>query len=327
MHPELLLPVAISLLVTTGILLPLIPYLKKLGADQTIREDGPVWHNQKGKTPTMGGVAFLGGISAAVLVLLPSLPAAVRNEALIALLCALSFGFIGFVDDYIKVVRRRNLGLTPRQKLLLQVLAATAFLASRYAGGDTAHTLLIPLLRVSLPLGVFYYPAAAFIIVGTVNSVNLTDGLDGLATLVTLPVSLLFMAIAYRYQNAALWLVSAALLGGLLGYLPFNLPKAKVFMGDTGAFFLGGCVAALAFMCSMPVLLALCGIVYVLETCSDLLQILYFRHTGGKRLFKMAPLHHHYEMKGLSEKQVDVLFTLISAAGCLLAYLAYTDFF
>ena len=318
---------ALSFLITIGVLAMLIPYLRKLGAEQTIREDGPVWHNEKGKTPTMGGVGFVLAISVTVLTLTPTMAARGDIQPIVALLCGLSFGFIGFLDDYVAVTKRRNLGLTPKQKVLFQLLAAAAFLAARRMGGDTSTALGIPIFDLSINLGLLYYPASAFIIIGTVNGVNLTDGLDGLCASVTVPVAILFMALANRYANRGLWLVAAALLGGLLGYLPYNLPKAKVFMGDTGAFFLGGLVAAMAFMVNLPVILALCGIVYVLETLSDILQVAYFKRTGGKRLFLMAPLHHHFEMKKYTEKQIDLLFTAISTAGCILAYWATCQFY
>ncbi len=315
-----LAPFVFSALLCMGISPVLIPYLHRLKFDQTIRENGPTWHNAKGKTPTMGGLAFVAGTTAGILlggfVCLGRIP----TNAVLVLLCALSFGFVGFVDDYIKVIKKRNLGLTPAQKLVLQVLAA------RIAGWSST-ALAIPFWNVSIELSLFYYPVAAVIVIGTVNAVNLTDGLDGLASCVTLPVALLFAVLGRRTGAGDLFVASSALMGGVAGFLPSNLPKAKVFMGDTGAFFLGGAVAALAFLAGMPVLLALCGIVYVLEALSDILQVGYFRATGGKRLFKMAPLHHHFELCGLSEGRIDLLFTLVSAAGCLLAYLAYVRFF
>ena len=327
MELSALAPFVFSALLCMGISPVLIPYLHRLKFDQTIRENGPTWHNAKGKTPTMGGLAFVAGTTAGVLlgglVCLGRMP----TNAVLVLLCALSFGFVGFIDDYIKVVKKRNLGLTPAQKLVLQVLAAAAFLWAARIAGWTSTSLAIPFWTRSIELSLLYYPVAAVIVIGTVNAVNLTDGLDGLASCVTLPVALLFAAIGRRTGAGDLFVASSALLGGVAGFLPSNLPKAKVFMGDTGAFFLGGAVAALAFLAGMPVLLALCGIVYVLEALSDILQVGYFRATGGKRLFKMAPLHHHFELCGLSEGRIDLLFTLVSVAGCALAWLAYVRYF
>ncbi len=322
-----LMPFAFSALLCMGISPVLIPYLHRLKFDQTIREDGPTWHNAKGKTPTMGGIAFV--ISTTVGILLGGFVYLKRmpKSAVLVLLCALSFGFVGFVDDYIKVVKKRNLGLTARQKLLLQVLASIAFLWAVHIAGWGGAGLAIPFFNITFDLGLFYYPVAVIILIGTVNAVNLTDGLDGLASCVTIPVALLFAILGNRYANGDLFVAASALMGGVAGFLPSNLPKAKVFMGDTGAFFLGGAVAALAFLAGMPVLLLLCGIVYVLEAVSDILQVFYFKATGGKRLFKMAPLHHHFELCGYSEGRIDALFTMLSIGGCLLAYLAYTQFF
>ncbi|MBQ6058785.1 MAG: phospho-N-acetylmuramoyl-pentapeptide-transferase [Clostridia bacterium] len=321
------MPFVMSAFFCMGISPVLIPYLHRLKFDQTIREDGPTWHNAKGKTPTMGGIAFVASTTIGVLlggfVALRRVP----KGAVLVLLCALSFGFIGFIDDYIKVVKKRNLGLTARQKLLLQVLAAATFLWTMAMAGHGTTGLAIPFFNISLELGLLWYPVAIFILIGTVNAVNLTDGIDGLASCVTLPVALLFCLIGLRYRDFELFVGASALLGGVAGFLPSNLPKAKVFMGDTGAFFIGGAVAGLGFLAGMPVLLALCGVVYVLEALSDILQVSYFKATGGKRLFKMAPLHHHFEMCGYKEGQIDLLFTLVSIAGCLLAYLAYIRFY
>ncbi|MBQ2698078.1 MAG: phospho-N-acetylmuramoyl-pentapeptide-transferase [Clostridia bacterium] len=321
------MPLVFSLLLSAGMMPFLIPYLRKLKFGQTIREDGPTWHSAKSGTPTMGGVAF--ALSTTCGILLGGFAAYGRfpRHAVPVLLSALSFGFIGFVDDYIKVVKKRNLGLTARQKLLLQVLASLAFLMTMKNEGLLGSGLEIPFVNRTLPLGWLIWPVSVFILIGTVNAVNLTDGLDGLCTSVTLPVTLLFAVIGKLYGMEDLFCAATALMGGLLGFLPSNLPKAKVFMGDTGAFFIGGAVAGMAYLAGMPVLLALCGIVYVAEAMSDILQVGYFKMTGGKRLFKMAPLHHHLEMNGRTEAQIDLLFTTVSVLGCLLGFLAYRGFF
>ena len=232
MELSALAPFVFSALLCMGISPVLIPYLHRLKFDQTIRENGPTWHNAKGKTPTMGGLAFVAGTTAGILlggfVCLGRIP----TNAVLVLLCALSFGFVGFVDDYIKVIKKRNLGLTPAQKLVLQVLAAAAFLWAARIAGWSSTALAIPFWNVSIELSLFYYPVAAVIVIGTVNAVNLTDGLDGLASCVTLPVALLFAVLGRRTGAGDLFVASSALMGGVAGFLPSNLPKAKVFMGE-----------------------------------------------------------------------------------------------
>jgi len=315
----------LSLVVTFGSLTLLIPYLRAIGTEQTVREDGPVWHNAKGKKPTMGGIGFILGISTAILTT-PPLRERSSSEPYLILLCALSFAVIGFFDDYMKVIWRRNLGLTAKQKIVMQLIAAVAFICALAMGGYYNPELAIPFTGATLRLGFLFPPVAVFIILATVNGVNLTDGLDGLAASVTIPIAVLFMAIASRYRSETMWNASSALFGGLLGYLPYNLPKAKVIMGDVGAFFLGGLVVSMGFLVSMPMLIAVFGIVYVLEVLSDVIQLLWMRRTG-KRFFKMAPLHHHFEMLGYTELQIDLLFTAISTVGCAVAYFAYTSFY
>ena len=233
------------------------------------------------------------------------------------------FGTIGFIDDYEKVVHHRNLGLTAIQKFLLQLAAAVAFLTLMRSEGVLTPNLYVPFFNthvvMSWPLYVVF---AVFVIVGTVNAVNITDGIDGLASSVTVPVGLFFALIAARQpQLGQLGVYSGALVGGLLGFLIYNFHPAKVFMGDTGSLFLGGTVAALAFACDMPLVLIPVGIVYICETLSDILQVGYFKLTHGKRLFRMAPLHHHFELCGWSEVKLVRVFAAVSALGCLLGLL------
>lgn len=299
----------------------LVLELRKLKAGQSIRTDGPTWHMSKSGTPTMGGIMFILGAGAATFLL--GWDGMLRGEFahLYVYFFALIYGLIGFVDDYRKVRQRQNEGLTARQKLILQLAAAVAFLClMRYEGLLTNH-LYIPFFNVSVTMNwVAYLLFAAFVIVGCVNAVNLTDGVDGLATGVTFVVMVFFTATALLWRQTTLALFPAALLGGLAGFFVYNHHPAKVFMGDTGSLFLGGAVAALAFAMDMPLILIPVGIIYIAETVSDIIQVGYFKLTHGKRFFKMAPLHHHLELSGWSENKLVLVFSGITAIGCALAY-------
>ena len=319
-----LITIIMAFALTAGTLPFLIPFLRKLKFGQTIREEGPSWHQSKKGTPTMGGLSFMIGISAAILAAVPS---GKDTGILLSVMCSVSFGFVGFADDYIKVVKKRNLGLSAKQKMALQILAGCAYIAAMYSAGLTSTSVAVPFTKLAIDFGISYYPVMLFVIVGAVNAVNLTDGLDGLATGVTLPVAALFIVIAEKLGSDALYIPAAALAGGLLGFLLFNVKPAKVFMGDTGSLFLGGMVVSLSFMSGMPALLAICGGVYVAEAVADILQVGYFKVTGGKRLFKMAPLHHHFEMSGWSENKVVITFSLISVLFCILAWYGYIGFY
>ena len=299
----------------------ILPALRRLKAGQSIREDGPKWHAGKAGTPTMGGLMFMLGIGVAILIAGWGQMAKGNFGHIYVYLLALVFGAIGFVDDYQKVHKHQNLGLTALQKFILQVAAAAAFLAVMRLEGMLTPNLYIPFFQTYLHLSwPVYMVFAAFVIVGTVNAVNLTDGLDGLATSVTIPVALFFVSVATWWGARELGVFAGALLGGLLGFLLFNAHPAKVFMGDTGSLFLGGCVAALAFALDVPLALVPVGIIYILETLSDIIQVSYFKLTHGKRFFKMAPLHHHFELCGWSELKIVVVFTAVSAVFCALAY-------
>ena len=279
----------------------LIPWLHALKAGQSIKEIGPVWHMAKQGTPTMGGIMFIAGIFIAILVTGWQDFSQGRFGALFVFLFALVFGVIGFLDDFMKVKYHKNEGLTAPQKFLLQLAAAIVFtVLLRYTGYLTPD-LYIPFFNVSfqLPWAV-YMVFAAFVIVATVNAVNLTDGVDGLATGVTLPVALFFLAVSLMWKITDLSIFAAALVGGLCAFLIYNFHPAKVFMGDTGSLFLGGTVCGLAFALDIPLIIVLVGIIYLLETLSDIIQVTYFKLTHGKRIFRMAPLHHHFEMGGWS---------------------------
>ena len=299
----------------------LVPKLRALKAGQSIREDGPTWHAGKAGTPTMGGLMFILGIFVAIFIC--GFPGMLRGDCkhLYIFAFALIFGVIGFLDDYEKVKHKQNLGLTAIQKFLLQLVAAIAFLTLMRFEGMLTPNLYVPFWGTHLILSwPVYMIFAAFVIVGTVNAVNITDGIDGLAGSVTVPVGLFFSMLAFWWQGyEQLGVYAAALVGGLLGFLIYNFHPAKVFMGDTGSLFLGGTVAALAFAYDMPLVLIPVGIVYICETLSDILQVAYFKATHGKRLFKMAPLHHHFELCGWSEVKLVAIFTCVSALGCIAA--------
>ena len=319
-----LIAAAVSFVLTLLIGRFLIPELRKLKAGQEIREDGPTWHKSKAGTPTMGGIMFILGAGVTVFILGWSFMLEGVFWHLYVYLFALIFGLIGFVDDYRKVRQHQNEGLTARQKFILQLAAAVVFLVLMRYEGLLTNDLYIPFLNMSFTINwIVYLIFAAFVIVGTVNAVNITDGLDGLSSSVTLPVAVFFTAVAVIWAGyAQLGTFSAALVGGLCGFLLYNHYPAKVFMGDTGSLFLGGAVAALAFAYDMPLVLILVGIVYICETLSDIIQVGYFKLTHGKRIFKMAPLHHHFEMCGWKETKVVAVFTAVSTVFCVIAFFA-----
>ena len=295
----------------------LIPVLRALKAGQSIREIGPTWHNYKAGTPMMGGLMF---IAASVLVLIFHAFTMEDRSVLYVLVLALCFGFIGFLDDFTKLKFKRNLGLTSIQKALLQMAVSAVFLYAMYKSGMDTH-LYIPFFNVSFDLHpIVYIFFAMFVMVGCVNAVNLTDGVDGLCGSVTIPVMVFFTAAAVALGKYDLALLPASLVGGLIAYLFYNWHPAKVFMGDTGSLFLGGVVCALAFALEMPLILILVGIVYICETLSVILQVTYFKLTHGKRLFKMSPIHHHFEMCGWKEEKIVLTFTAVSAVMCVLAW-------
>ena len=317
---EIVLTVLVSFVLTALLGKLLIPALRRLKAGQSIKTDGPTWHMSKQGTPTMGGLMFIIAIAVTVLVLGWGYFGSGDRGAVYVFLFALVFGVIGFIDDYMKVVHHQNTGLTAGWKFLLQLAAAILMTVLLRYEGYLSPNLYIPFVQVSIPLPwPLYMVFAAFVMVGTVNAVNITDGVDGLSSSVTVPVALFFLISTAKWGMGELTLFSAALLGGLLGFLLYNHYPAKVFMGDTGSLFLGGAVCGLAFAADMPLVLILVGIVYIAETLSDIIQVAYFKATHGKRIFKMAPLHHHFEMCGWNEKKVVAVFSAVSALTCLAA--------
>lgn len=296
----------------------LLPVLHALKAGASIREIGPTWHNNKTGTPIMGGLMF---IFASILCLIGNLPSMTDYSVFFVLVLGLCHGFIGFLDDFTKIRHHRNLGLTSLQKAMLQMAVSALFLYAMYKAGVMDTHLYIPFWNRSFDLHpIVYIFFAMFVMVGCVNSVNLTDGVDGLSSSVTLPVMVFFTAASCALGKYDLALLPASLVGGLIAYLTYNWHPAKVFMGDTGSLFLGGVVCAMAFALEMPLILILVGFVYICETMSDILQISYFKMTHGKRLFKMAPIHHHFEMCGWKEEKIVLSFAGVSAIMCILAW-------
>ncbi len=310
----------------------LIPYLHKLKFGQTILEIGPDWHKKKQGTPTMGGIMFIVGILISTVVVYiirvgvtSTVPTMEQYNICIGLVMALCYGIIGFIDDYIKVVKKRNLGLTATQKLIMQFGVAILYLlALRYIAGDTGLTSTVIPFVGTVELGFFYYIIASVVIVGIVNATNLTDGIDGLDGSITFFAAVFMMLISAMVSNAGGVIESAALAGGCLGFLVWNFHPAKVFMGDTGSLFLGGMVCSILFALDIPILVILIGIVYIAEMFSVMLQVMYFKLTHGKRLFKMSPIHHHFEMCGWSEVKIVCVFSLVTAiAGIIAVALVY----
>ena len=304
----------------------LIPLLRRLKAGQSIRTDGPTWHMSKQGTPTMGGVMFILAIGiAAALAGREEIQRGNWNHIYVYLF-ALVFGVIGMVDDFQKLRHHANEGLTAGQKFLLQLAAAIVFTVLMRRQGYLTPNLYVPFLgmEIILPWTV-YMVFAAFVMVGTVNAVNLTDGIDGLATGVTIPVALFYMAVSAWFGKHDLAVLAAALTGGLAAFLIYNFHPAKVFMGDTGSLFLGGMVCGLAFALDIPLIIPVVGLVYVAEVLSDIIQVAYFKKTKGKRFFRMAPLHHHLEMGGWSESKLFCVFSGITLVLCALGFLGVMD--
>jgi len=298
----------------------LVPWLRKLKAGQMIREDGPTWHMSKSGTPTMGGLMFIA--ACAVVCLTLGFPAMMDGDYghIFVLAFALIFGAIGFLDDLEKLKRKKNLGLTARTKFLLQLVAAIAFTYLLRIFGYVTPSLYIPFWNVNLQLSEpLYFIFCAFAVVATVNAVNLTDGVDGLASGTSIPVCVFFGAVTFLWgeQYTTLGIFASALAGGLLGFLIYNFNPAKVFMGDTGSLFLGGAIVGMALVTNMPLIILVLGLLFVIEALSDVIQVAYFKLSHGKRVFKMAPFHHHLEMGGWTgkkwtEKQLFALYTGIS---------------
>ncbi len=317
---RILLTIAVSYGVSALLGHFLLPVLRALKAGQSVRSIGPTWHNSKAGTPLMMGLMFIGGT---LILLLLNLPGTLEYSAFYVYVLAFCFGAIGFLDDYCKVKKKRDMGLTAIQKSLLQAAVSAVFLYMLYMEGILTCDLYIPFFNVT-----FYIPPAVyllfsmFIIVGTVNAVNLTDGIDGLSASVTIPVMIFFTAASLALGRNELAVLPEAMIGGLLAFLHLNWHPAKAFMGDTGSLFMGGVVCGLAFALDMPLVLIFAGFVYLVETMSVILQVTYFKATHGKRLFKMSPIHHHFEMSGWKEEKIVLSFAAVSAVMCVVAWLS-----
>ena len=306
-----------------------VPWLKKQKAEQMIKEIGPDWHRVKNGTPTMGGVMFILAVALVCLTVGFDSMLHGRFVHIFVLLFALVFGLIGFLDDWEKVRQKQNTGLSARSKFLLQLVAALVFVLLMRQLGFLQPNLYVPFSgRIIHMPEWLYFAFAAFVIVGTVNAVNITDGVDGLATGTSIPVFLFFvvLSMAWGREFTELGVFASGMVGGLLGFLVYNFNPAKVFMGDTGSLFLGGAIAALAFAYDMPLILITLGILFIIETLSDIIQVGYFKLSHGKRVFRMAPFHHHLEMGGWTgkkwkEKELFILFTGISFLFAIISFI------
>ncbi|NMB42973.1 MAG: phospho-N-acetylmuramoyl-pentapeptide-transferase [Clostridiales bacterium] len=320
MEYKILTPVLVSFIITVILCPIMIPFLKKLKFGQHVRDDGPQSHLKKTGTPTMGGVIILLGIIIVALFYLDEYP-----DILPVLFCTVGFGVIGFLDDYIKIVMKRSEGLTPIQKMLGQIIVTAIFGYYLVNYTNVGTTMLIPFTGgfetgKYLETSYLFIPILFFVILGTVNGVNFTDGLDGLATSVTLLVATFFSVVSIGIKSG-IEPITCIVAGALLGFLVYNVYPARVFMGDTGSLALGGFVVSAAYMLKMPLFIPIVGFIYFVEVLSVIIQVVYFKLTNGKRFFKMAPIHHHFELSGWPETKVVTIFSIITAILCIIALL------
>lgn len=320
---NMLIAFAVAFAVTAVVAPVLIPYLRRLKFGQQILEDGPKWHEKKSGTPTMGGISFILGVSAAMSA---AIAASFDMKLLVMAAVSLGFGAIGFIDDYIKVVKKRNLGLTAAQKFLMQAVLAAVYVLILQKTGELDSEIIIPFtgIEINMPWWL-YIPFILIVVTATVNSVNLTDGLDGLASSITVIVTLFFAAAAILVGLADISYFALAVCGGCAGFLLFNKYPAKVFMGDTGSLYLGGAVSVLAVGLKMPLVLIIAGFVYLFEALSVIIQVTSFKLTG-KRVFKMSPIHHHFEMCGWNERKIVAVFSGVTILLCAAAYFSILPF-
>ena len=314
---------ALTFLITVLSLKRLIPFLKSMKMGQKILDIGPRWHKSKEGTPTMGGLAFIGAMTVSVIA---ALAVGIINdvfdsylELIITFVMALLSGVIGMIDDSAKLRKKQNEGLTASQKFLLQLVLAGGYLFAMTVTGNMTTELYIPFIGVTLELGILYYVFALVLICGMFNSVNLNDGIDGLCSTMSAAVGGFFALASFLCASAETSVLAGACIGGCLGFLVYNFYPARVFMGDTGSLFLGGLLTGMAFMLDNPLIIVVCGFVYIAETLSVMIQVTYFKLTHGKRFFKMAPIHHHFEKCGWSEIKVVSVFSLLTLALCALS--------
>ena len=322
---EFIISIVCSLTLTAVFLHYVIPVLKGKNIGQHIREEGPADHMKKAGTPTMGGICFIMAMLFVAAGFTVYYASNNKQSELIPLALTLGLavfnGLIGFIDDYCKLLKKENEGLTIKQKLVLEVLVAMIYVAALAFTGYLDTVLHIPFTSIELELGWLYYVFAVILIVGMVNGVNFTDGIDGLASTVTLVVAGFFAFAAFTYMNSSLTLMSGVLLGGMVGFLIYNFHPAKVFMGDTGSLFLGGLVTGMAFLINEPLIIVIVGGIYVFELLSDVIQISSVK-LFGKRVFKMAPVHHHFEKCGWGEIKIVTVFSLVTVALAVAAWFA-----
>lgn len=317
---ETILAIIIAFAVSAILCPVVIPFLHKLKFGQQVREDGPQAHLKKQGTPTMGGLVFLTAVVITSLLYIREYPRIIP-----VLFMTVGFGVIGFLDDYIKIVMKRSEGLNPVQKLIGQFIITGIFVYYLVCSGEVGTSMLVPFTGgfehgIYLDLGFLFIPFVFFVVLGTDNGVNFTDGLDGLCTSVTILVAT-FLTIISIGENSGISPITGAVVGSLLGFLLFNVYPAKVFMGDTGSLALGGFVASAAYMMRLPLFIPIIGLIYLVEVLSVIIQVTYFKKTGGKRIFKMAPIHHHFELCGWSETRVVAVFSIVTALLCMIAYL------
>lgn len=314
MNTTILVSVIVSFAVSVVLGPVIIPFLRRLKVGQTIRDEGPQSHLKKNGTPTMGGILILLSVVVTSLLFVRDYPSIIP-----ILFLTLGFGLVGFLDDYIKVVLKRSMGLRAWQKMALQIVVTGVFAYYLLHYTEVSLAMKVPFMEgVYLDFGWLNVPVLFLVVIGTVNGTNFTDGLDGLASSVTVLVATFFTVVAIG-TGSGIEPVTCAVVGALLGFLLFNVHPASVFMGDTGSLALGGFVAACAYMMQMPLFIVIVGFVYLAEVLSVILQVSYFKLTGGKRIFKMAPIHHHFELCGWSETRVVAVFSIVTALLCLVA--------
>lgn len=311
------IPIMIAFALSVALGPVIIPFLRKLKFGQTVRDDGPQSHLKKNGTPTMGGIIFLISVILTSCIYMKDYP-----QIIPILFVTVGYGVIGFLDDYIKIVLKRSEGLTPSQKMFGQIIVTGVFAVYMYKFSGISLEMIVPFFPdVTLNLGFLTIPVMFLAIIGTVNGVNFTDGLDGLATSVTIMVAVFFGVVALG-MGSDVWPIACAVIGALLGFLLFNVHPASVFMGDTGSLALGGFVAAIAYMLQMPIFILIVGLIYWIEILSVIIQVGYFKISHGKRIFRMAPIHHHFELGGWSETKVVAVFTIVTAMLCLIGLMA-----
>lgn len=314
---NIIISTLIAFFITLVLSPTMIKYLQKLKFGQFIRDEGPESHLKKSGTPTMGGLIFIFGILVVSLIYMKNYP-----EILPILFVTLGFGLIGFLDDYIKVVMKRSMGLTPWQKMLGQIVVTGVFAWYMVYNSGNGTKLLVPFGGgMEIDLGILYVPVLFFIVLGTVNGANFTDGLDGLASSVTVLIAVFFTVAAIGLGVTGILPITCATIGALLGFLVFNVYPARVFMGDTGSLALGGFVVSTAYVLKMPLFIPIVAFIYLIEVLSVIIQVTYFKKTG-KRIFKMAPIHHHFELSGWPETKVVAIFSIVTAILCLIGLLA-----